>query len=310
MKIIFMGTPAFSVPILNQLHQHFEIISVITQPDKKVGRKQILTPSPVKLYALEHNIPLLQPEKIKDITDDILKLEVDLIVTAAYGQFIPESILHHPRYRAINVHGSLLPKYRGGAPIQKAIMNGESTTGITIMMMEKRMDSGDILVQKSIEINHEDTADTMFEKLSLLGASIIIDAIRSYVAGKISPIKQDESQVSYAYNLTKADERLDFAKPAKVLVDQIRGLSSNPGAYFLWDDKVMKVYQSKIGDMVHHEEVGTIIDVISLGMVVACGNQTTIIFDQIKPEGKNMMSVHAYINGLGGPKRIKNRRVL
>src|SRR5690606_27150774 len=203
MKIIFMGTPDFAVRILDEINKNFEVVLVVTQPDTYNYRKKKYEYSPVKFYALEHNLEIFQPESIKKEADYILGLDVDLIVTAAYGQFVPKKILDHPKYRAINVHGSILPKYRGGAPIQRAIINGDAETGITIMYMDRRMDAGDILRIEKIPILDEDTQDTMFEKLSILGSKMIVDVINDLRMGKIidrksTRLNSSHVKISYA----------------------------------------------------------------------------------------------------------------
>lgn len=309
MRIVFMGTPEFGATILKTLLTKHEIVLVVTQPDKEVGRKKIIEYSPVKQVALEHGLKIYQPLNIRKEADEILKLDFDIIVTAAYGQIVGTNLLEYPKYKAINVHGSLLPKYRGGAPIQRAIINGEKTTGITIMYMAKKMDAGDIIAQKEIPIADDDTSDSLFKKLAELGAEMILPVLDNIEKGNIKPIKQDESLVSYAYNLTKEDEVIDFNKNATDIYNQIRGLASNPGAYFTIDDQIMKVYSSKISNIKHHENPGTIVDVQKDSFSIACGENTSITFTELKPQGKNLMSVKDYLNGKGKTVIVKNRRI-
>ena len=212
MKIIFMGTPAFAVPILDKIREKHEVILVVTQPDVYNIKKKKFTHSEVKEYALKNDLPLFQPEKIRVDYQKIIDLDVDLIVTAAYGQIVPEEVLNHPKYKAINVHGSILPKYRGGAPIQRAIINGDKETGITIMYMAKKMDAGDIIKISKIPILDTDNQDTVFSKLSILGSEMINDVISDIANNKVTPIKQNEEEVTFAYNLTKEDELTNSLK--------------------------------------------------------------------------------------------------
>lgn len=215
LKIVFFGTPAFSRTVLEALYYSnlYEIVGVVTQPDKEVGRKKIIEYSEVKKFAIEKNIKVFQPVKIRKEYQDIIDLKPDLIVTAAYGQIIGEDLLKAPKYLSINVHASLLPLYRGGAPIQRSIMNGDKKTGITIMYMEKGMDTGDILSQRELEIDSKDTSTTLFEKLAVLGARLLLDTIPDLVKGNITPIKQ-EGNITYAYNIEREEEKLDFNQDA------------------------------------------------------------------------------------------------
>lgn len=305
-----MGTPSFGATILESLLTKHEVVLVVTQPDKIVGRKKELQPSPVKEVALKYQLPIYQPYNIRLEDAPIYQYDFDIIVTAAFGQFVGSKLLNHPRYRAINVHGSLLPKYRGGAPIQRAIMNGETETGITIMYMEKKMDAGDILKQEKLVIADNDTSDILFDKLSKLGAKMILEVLDDIEHQRINPVKQDESQVSFAYNLTKDDEKIDFNNNARLIYNQIRGLCSNPGAYFTLDGLIYKVYQSTISDKKHSELAGTIIEVTKNSFTVACGENTALTFTEIKPEGKNIIKVSEYLNGKGKNIILKNRRVV
>ena len=210
-KIVFMGTPNFAVPILEALINEYKVIGVVTQPDKLVGRKQVLTMSPVKECALKHNIPVFQPIKIRTDYQAIVDTHPDLIVTAAYGQIVGMELLDSPKYRSINVHGSLLPKYRGGSPIQTAIKNGETVTGITIQYMEKGMDTGYILSSAVMPIEFDDTSETLFDKLSILGRDLLLKTIPDLIDGKITPIKQNEADATFAYNIKKEEEEIGRA---------------------------------------------------------------------------------------------------
>ena len=224
MKIVFMGTPDFAVNVLQGLiDSNYDVVGVVSQPDKEVGRKRILTPTPVKEVALKYNIPVFQPIKIRNEYDDILALEPDLIVTCAYGQIIPKEILDYPRLGCINVHGSLLPKLRGGAPIHHAIMDGLEETGITIMYMDVSMDSGDIISQRSIPITESDNVGILWDKLSLLGRDLLIDTLPSIIDGTNERIKQDESLVTFGFNVKREEEHIDFNKTSREVFNHVRG---------------------------------------------------------------------------------------
>lgn len=297
LKIVFMGTPMFSVPILEALIDNYDVIGVVTQPDKEVGRKRILTPTPVKECALKHNIPVYQPRKIRKEYEEIMALNPDIIITAAYGQIVGMELLNSPKYRSINVHGSLLPKYRGGAPIQRSIMNGDEYTGITIMYMEKGMDSGDILSQRCLKIEDTDNNETVFEKMSYLGRDLLLETLPLLIDGKIEPIKQNEDEVTYAYNILPEEELLDFSKEAKEVFNHIRALSPQPGAYFLLKGEKIKIFSSLVSDLTHNEEVGSIINVSKKGFMIACGNHTVLEILEIQQMGKNRISARDFANG-------------
>jgi len=299
MKVIFMGTPEFAVPILEKILTKHEVVLVVTQPDSVVGRKKEIKYSPVKEVALKHNIKVFQPINIRKEEDFILQKEADIIITAAYGQIIGKRLLNHFRYKSINIHGSLLPKYRGGAPIQRAIINGDLETGITIMYMAEKMDAGDILRQTKIPILESDNQETLFKKLSLLASEMILPFLDDLENGLITPIKQDESQVSYAYNLTKEDEKIDFNKPSRMVFNQIRGLNPNPGAYTLIDGQVLKIYDSKVTDHSHSHQPGTIIAIEKDCFVVACGNGTSLAILEVQLAGRNKVNANQFINGAG-----------
>lgn len=295
-----MGTPEFGATILNELVKQHNVVLVVTQPDKMVGRKREIEFSAVKKKAIELDIPVFQPINIRKEYQYIIdNYDFDLIVTAAYGQIVGTKLLYYPKYKSINVHGSLLPKYRGGAPIQRSIMNGDSHTGITIMYMEKAMDSGDILSQESIKIEDTDNSDSLFIKLADLGASMINPTIDNLVNNKITPIPQNIEEVTFAYNINHDEELLDFNKTNKEIFNIIRGLSTNPGAYFKINGYTLKVYNSILSSSKTSKEPGTICDVQKNTFSVSCKDGTVISFDTIKPEGKGLMSVKDFMNGKG-----------
>ena len=300
MKIVFMGTPDFAVNVLQGLiDNNYDVVGVVSQPDKEVGRKRILTPTPVKEVALKYNIPVFQPVKIRKEFDDILALEPDMIVTCAYGQIIPKEILDYPRLGCINVHGSLLPKLRGGAPIHHAIMDGLDETGITIMYMDVSMDSGDIISQRSIPITDSDNVGILWDKLSLLGRDLLLDTLPSIIDGTNDRIKQDESLVTFGYNVKREEEHVDFNNTSRKVFNHIRGLNPWPSAYVILDDQEMKIYDSEILDKDFSTKTcGEIVDVNKEGIVVKTVDGS-IVLKTIKPFGKKMMNAKDYVNGIG-----------
>lgn len=298
MKIVFMGTPDFAVPVLKGLIENYNVVGVVSQPDKEVGRKRILTPTEVKRVALEYGIEVFQPKKIREDFLDILKLEPDIIVTCAYGQIIPKEVLDYPRLGCINVHGSLLPKFRGGAPIHHAIIDGEIETGVTIMYMDEKMDSGDIISQKVIKIEDSDTVDILWDKLSIMGRDLLLETLPSIINGTNERIKQDEEKVTFGFNIKREEEHLNFSKTSRDVFNHIRGLSSVPGAYAIIDDKEMKIYSSAILDKNYKGECGEIVDVNKDGIIVIT-KDGSIILKELKPFGKKRMDACSYVNGIG-----------
>ena len=295
MRIVFMGTPKFSVPILEALIKNYEVVLVVSQPDKEVGRKRILTPSPIKEVALANNIEVFQPTKIKEDYQRILDAKPDIIITAAYGQIIPQVLLDAPIYKCVNVHASLLPKYRGGAPIHWAIINGDEYAGVTIMYMAAKMDAGDIISQDKILIGESNTTE-LTDRLSILGRDLLLKTLPNIISNNITPIKQDDSLVTFAYNISKEDEKINFNNNCDVVYNQIRGLSEVPGGYCIYNDKKVKIYSStyEIKDITG--EIGEIVDTNKrLGIKVKNG----VIYPlTIQLEGKNKMSIKDFYNGM------------
>lgn len=303
MKIVFMGTPDFAVPILKGLIDNYEVALVVSQPDREVGRKKVIMPTETKKVALEENIEVFQPNKIKDNYQRILEIKPDLIVTCAYGQIIPKEVLEFPRLGCINVHGSLLPKLRGGAPIHHAIINGYEETGITIMYMDSKMDSGDIISQKKIKIEDSDTVGTLWDKMSLLGRDLLLETLPSIINGTNLRIKQNEEEVTFGYNIKREEEKLDFNLTSREVFNHIRGLSPFPGAYALIDGNPMKIYNSYILDKKYNTEASLIVEVMKDGLVVSTKDGSIVITD-IKPFGKKRMLVSDYLNGVDKNKLI------
>lgn len=299
-KTVFMGTPDFAVPILDTLIKNTEVVLVVTQPDKYVGRKKVLTFSPVKEKAIESNIPVFQPVKIREDFEEIKEYQPDLIVTCAYGQIVPKDVLDIPRLGCINVHASLLPKYRGGAPIHHAIMNGDDKTGITIMYMDVGMDTGDMISSSAIPIEEDDTLGTLSDKLSHLGAKLLEETLPSVISGTNRRVKQNESEVSYAYTIKREDEHLNFNKSAKEIYNQVRALNPGPFANILLNDEEVKVMEGYIGEKTN-VEAGTICDIKKGAIGIACSDKIFYI-TKLKPFGKNAMSVRDYLNGINKEK--------
>lgn len=294
LKVVFMGTPDFSVPILKNLINNTNVIGVVTAPDAFVGRKKVLTPCPVKCLALENNIEVFSPEKIKLEYDFLIKLNPDIIITCAYGQIIPKEVLNIPRLGCINLHGSILPKYRGGAPIHYAIINGENETGITLMYMDEKMDAGDIIKIEKIPITKEDNIDTLSDKLSILASNMIIDNLPSIINGTNERIKQDEKLVTFAPIIKREDEHIDFSKTTNEVYNKIRALTPHPYANFILDNIECKIVECEMCDA--KGEVSTICfeDKISIIIKTSDGG---IKITKLKPMGKNIMSIKDFKNG-------------
>lgn len=296
-KVVFMGTPDFAVPILEGLIENYEVIGVVSQPDKRVGRKQELVNTPIKEVALRNNIPVFQPEKIRVEYQDIIDLGADIIVTCAYGQIIPKEILDAPRLGCINVHGSLLPKLRGGAPIHWAIINGEKKTGMTIMYMDVKMDSGDIISQRETEISDDDNLESLYDRMSLIGRDLLLDTMPSIIDGTNSRTKQNEEEVTFGFNVKREEEHIDFSKSSREVFNLIRGLSPIPGANAVLDGNEMKIYAAIISDKKVTGKCGEITNIYKNGIGV-CTKDGEVILTDIKPFGKKRMDAGSYLNGV------------
>jgi len=296
-KVVFMGTPEFAVPILKMLIDNYNVVGVVTQPDKEVGRKRILTPSPVKSLAILHDIKVLTPKKLRFEYEDVLNLKPDVIVTCAFGQLVPVEILNYPKYGCINVHASLLPKYRGGAPIQRAIMNGEEKTGITIMYMNEGLDTGDMIEKEEVLIDADDDYETLSEKLMETGQNLLKRVLPKIINGDINREIQDSAKAINAPIITRSDERLDFNKTSFELRNHIRALAPIPGAYATLDGKNIKIYDSRISDHIYMEKKnGEIVKIYDDGIGVSTSDSELIITD-IKVEGKNRVTVKQFLSG-------------
>lgn len=300
-KVIFMGTPEFAVPILEMLIAETDVVMVVTQPDKETGRHQELTCSPVKEAALKHNIKVFQPTKIIDDYTPIINTEADIIITCAYGQIIPEIILNKPRLGCINVHASLLPKLRGGAPIHHAIIDGEEKTGVTIMYMDKKMDTGDMISSKEYIIKDTDNVGILHDTLSLLGRDLLLETLPSIINGTNNRIPQNHEEATYAWNIKREEEHIDFNKSAKEVYNQVRGLYPWPLANTKINNTEIKILECFIGEKDSNLSSGTICE-INKDNIGICTKDKVIYITKVKPFGKKQMSALDYINGINKEK--------
>lgn len=301
-KVVFMGTPEFSVPVLKELIKNTNVVLVVTQPDKKSGRNMKIEYSKIKELALENNIEVFQPEKIRLDYEKVLDVNPDIIITCAYGQIIPTALLEFPEYGAINVHASLLPKLRGGAPLHKCLMYDEKETGITIMYMSDKMDAGDIIEQEKIEITDLDNVGTIHDKLSIMGANLLMKTLPQIFNKTNNRIKQNENEVTFAYNVSKEEEEIDWNKPARTVFNQIRGLYPYPVAYTTLNGEIIKITSSKENDSTSGN-VGEITNVNKEGIIVKCADKSVLI-TRLKPSGKKEMNAFDFVNGYGKEKLI------
>lgn len=301
-KIVFMGTPDFSVPVLKQIiNDGYEVIGVVTQPDRPVGRKRTLTPPPVKVEAEKHGIPVFQPEKIRqrEELDKILELKPDLIVTAAFGQILPKELLDAPKYGCINVHASLLPELRGGAPIHYSIIQGKEKTGITIMYMVEKLDAGDILTVAEVPITETDTVGTLHDKLSGAGSKLLSETIPNLLRGEISPTPQNENEATFAFNIKREQEKVDWSKTGEEIYNHIRGMNPWPVAYTTLDGTVLKIWKSEKVAAQEKNVPGVITGIEQNGIIVCTGNETAIKLTELQPSGKTRMSATDFLRGAG-----------
>jgi len=295
LKIIFMGTPIFSVPILKALIANYNISLVVTAPDAYIGRKKKLTPPPVKQLAIEYNIPVFSPVKISEDFECIKEINPDLIITCAYGQFISEEILNIPRFGCINIHASILPKYRGGAPIHHALINGETETGITLMYMDKGMDSGDIIISEYLKIEEKDNLESLSEKLSLLGTKMIIKYLPSIIDGTCKRLKQNEAEVTYARIIKREHELIDFHQTSDQVFNLFRALSPAPLPYFMMDNTSFKI--AELEKVPAQGKISSIVQVDKNSFTIMCADGGVKI-TKIQPFGKKIMNVKDYFNGI------------
>ena len=304
MRIVFFGTPDFAVPALEALiRADYEIVMVVTQPDRKKGRGDKLAMSPVKECAIAHALPVFQPEKVreKEALQRIRETEPDIGVVAAFGQIFPTELLEMPRFGCVNIHASLLPRHRGASPIQQAILDGDSETGVTLQQMADGVDTGDILLQKKIPIGAEDTGGSMFDRLAALGAELITEALPMIEEGRITPVRQDETAATHCKKITKELGMIDWNMPAAVIERRVRALDPWPGSFrTLKNGRLLKIWKvgcaPSVTDQKGGEEPGTIIHVDKDSFTVATGDGVLRILE-VQPEGKKRMSAHDFMLG-------------
>ncbi len=298
MRIVFMGTPDYSVKTLQLLYDKgHDIVGVFAQPDKPVGRKQVLTPPPVKVLAEELNIPVYQPNTLRngEALEIIKELNPEVIVVVAYGKILPKEILEFSKYGCINGHASLLPKYRGASPIQWCIVCGEKQTGVTIQQMDEGIDTGDILSAETVDILPYETAEELFERLSLISAELMVETLEKIEKGEVTPIKQNESEATYAPIIKKEMAKLDFTQDAEKIFNAVRGYYSWPCAYFFLDGKRIKVISAKVSNM-SSKEPGEVIE-NNNKLIISCGNNTSIELLTVQLEGSKAMTAAQMLCG-------------
>ena len=296
-RLVFMGSPEFALPTLRALAENYPVVGVITQPDRPAGRGKELTPPPVKVLAQEFGLPVIQPERLKqpDAMEQLHLWAPDLIIVAAFGQILRPAILDLPKFGCINVHASLLPRWRGAAPIQAAILAGDAWTGITIMRMDSGVDTGSILRQHAVLILPDDTAGFLSQRLAGLGAELLLETLPAYLRGELRPQTQDDSGATYVPMLKKDDGLLDFSHPAVQLVRQVRAYNPWPGAYTLWKGKPLKVLRAHaVEDLTSEPGLRLVHQHLpSIGTV-----QGVLILDEVQPAGKKPMPGEAFLHGV------------
>lgn len=306
MKICFMGSMDFAAVILEKLNKEFPIDLVVTQPDRPVGRKRILKGTPVKEKALELDIDLFQPENIKKDHDIIINQNFDFIIVAAYGQMIPDIVLEHGKFRAINVHASLLPKYRGGSPMHRAIINGDDYSGVSIMYMVKKMDAGPILSQSKVKIDPNDDVASLEMKLASIGGDLLIETMHDLLNDNVTSNPQNQEKVTYAYHIKKEEQKLNFNKTAKDNYNLVRGLHPWPIAFFEIDQTPMKVYKADYIEEDASNEVGQIIKINKEGVFIQT-SKGQFILKEVQLRGKKRMSINDFMNGIGRQLFVKGQ---
>lgn len=294
MKIVLMGTPAFAVPILDMLNKEHEVVLVVTQPDKPVGRKRVMTPSPVKEYAITLGIPVFQPQRIRKDYQPILDVGADVLITAAYGQILPKGLL--AGIKSLNIHGSLLPRYRGASPIQYALFDGLKETGVTIMEMVYEMDAGPIILQGKVDIEETDNFETLSRKLSDLGVSLLKEVLSSFSHYFENRVVQDSDLVTFSPLIKYEDEKIDFHWTTDKIVNRIRGLSPEPGAHFTHNNNLFKVYKAVKSDIIEDEERPTTILMTKKRLTIKTSDGA-INIENIQAQGKKRMPIKDYLNG-------------
>lgn len=296
-KIVFLGTPSISAYLLEyMINNGFNIVAVISQEDKPQGRKMVLTPSEVSKVALKYNIPLYRPVKLNQDYSYLEEIQPDLLLTFAYGQIISTKVLGLSKYKPLNIHASLLPKYRGASPIQACLYNGEEKTGISLMEMVKQLDAGDIYAKEELEIANEDNYSSLQDKLKVLACNMVSKYLPLYFENKLEPVKQDESKVVFTHLISKEDEHLDLNKNPNDFVNQVRSLSFIPGGYLYLNDAKLKIYQASVYNLENLGEIGEIV-IANKKEIVLQVNGGTIKLEILQKPGKNRMSNIDFYNG-------------
>lgn len=299
MKVVFMGTPDFAVPSLEMLIEKHEVVAVVTQPDKPKGRGKKMVYPIIKEKALEHNIKVLQPNKVREeeFLEVLKELNADIIVVVAYGQILPESILNMPKYGCINVHGSLLPKYRGAAPIQWSVINGEKKTGVTTMYMAKGLDSGDMLLKGEMDILEDDTFGSLRDRMSLVGAKVLEETLERIQSGSVERIEQNHNEATYAPMIEKETGHINWEKGSDEIINLIKGMDPQPGAFCIYKDEVLKVWKAvKAEDKYESAKIGEIVDINKKGFIVKT-NDGALLITEIQAKGGKRMTTDAYMRG-------------
>ncbi len=299
MKIVYMGTPDFAVePLKALIESDYEVVGVFTQPDKPVGRKAVLTPPPVKVLAEENNIPVFQPDTLKNgVGVEILKnLNPDIVIVVAYGKLLPKDFLEFAKYGCINIHGSVLPKYRGAAPIQWCVLNGEKYAGVTSMQMNEGLDTGDMLLCEKTEIGENETSGELFQRLAPLGAEVLMKTLKAVEDGSLNPVPQNDEESTYAKMLDKSICEINWNLSAKEVHNTIRGLDPWPVALTVYESKKMKLFNSVLLNESFNSDVGTVIP-DKTGIKVVCGDKKAILVKEVQLEGKKRMSAVDFLRG-------------
>jgi methionyl-tRNA formyltransferase len=299
-RVLFMGSPEIAVPTLEALLQAGEnIVGVVSQPDRPVGRHQVLTPPAVAAFAKEKNLPLFQPEKVKnnpEFLETIKNLKPDVVIVVAYGRLLPKDFLDLPPRGCINVHFSLLPKYRGAAPMQRALMNAETETGVTTFRIVEKLDAGPILMQKKVEIHEEDTTEILGRRLTVIGTQLVKETLASLRSGALKPIPQNDREATLAPPLTKEDGLVKWNEKARYVCGQIRGVTPWPGAYTFWENKRLKIHRAEILEGKRSAEPGTVTEIIEEGIEVACTNGA-LLLTELQLEGGRRLSAKDFLKG-------------
>jgi methionyl-tRNA formyltransferase len=299
-RVVFMGSPEYAIPSLNSLWESYDLVGIVTQPDKPAGRNQVLTPPPVKIWALDKDIPFIQPTRLRDTQamEQLHTWNPDIIIVAAFGQILRKDVLTLPFHGCVNVHASLLPRWRGAAPIQAAILNGDPITGVTIMQMDPGIDTGPILSQRSLEISGDDTSLTISQKLAVLGAELLIDTLPGYLQGTTSLIIQDENLATYAPMIKKEEGILDFSNTSTYLANMVRAYIPWPGTYTIWQGQVFKVLRAhavSISDSAFPQQIGR--RTVYQGLPAFSTQDGYLVLDEVQPAGKKPINAKSFLQG-------------